>query len=71
MVKIAGGGHEAIVRLCHDVWGVDDVNKAMVKAAYGGHEAIVRLCLGWGADMSIRLWPQPRVEATNRSCGCV
>jgi hypothetical protein len=37
MAEAAGGGHEAIVRLCHDEWGASDINRAMA-------EAIVRMC---------------------------
>jgi hypothetical protein len=50
MAAAAGGGHEAIVRLCHDVWGAADVDRVMATAAESGHEAIVRLCHDeWGA----------------------
>jgi hypothetical protein len=40
----AGGGHEALVRLCHDEWHASNVNTAMAAAAGGGYEALVRLC---------------------------
>jgi hypothetical protein len=43
MAAAAEGGHEAIVRLCHDVWGAVDVDTAMAKAAKGGHEGLMRL----------------------------
>ena len=39
-------GHEAIVRLCHNVRHAADVDKAMARAPYYGHESIVRLCRG-------------------------
>jgi hypothetical protein len=50
----AEGGHEAIVRLCHDEWDVFSgdycLNNVMAKAAKGGYEEIVRLCHDvWGA----------------------
>ena len=54
MAAAAEGGHEAIVRLCHDMWGATEeetVNTAMDRAARKGHEAIVGLCHEvWGAQ---------------------
>ena len=44
MASAAGGGHEEIVRWCHDKGGATNVDKAMASAAGGGHKAIVRLC---------------------------
>ena len=49
IAKAAYGGHEAIVRLCHDEWGASDVDKVMAEAAKGGHEVIMKLCYEWGA----------------------
>jgi hypothetical protein len=52
MAAAAEEGHEALVRLCHDVWGAADVeavNTAMVAAARNGHESIVRLSMTYGA----------------------
>ena len=43
MIAAAGGGQEAIVRLCH-TWGANDVEGTMVAAAENGHKVIVRLC---------------------------
>jgi hypothetical protein len=51
MANAARGGHESIMRLCHDEWGAADVNTDMARAARRGHEAIVRLCHDeWGAS---------------------
>ena len=45
MAAAAEGGHESIVRLCHDAWGAAEVNKAMASAALylwpRGHRAVV------------------------------
>jgi hypothetical protein len=38
MAEAAGGGHEAIVRLCHDEWDAFTMNWAMAAAAKGGHD---------------------------------
>jgi hypothetical protein len=51
MAAAAEGGHEAIVRLCHDGWGAAEVDEAMEHAARYGHEVLVRLCHDvWGAS---------------------
>jgi hypothetical protein len=53
MTLAARGGHEVIVRMCHE-WGATSeyyLSWAMAEAAGGGHEAIVRLCHDeWGAS---------------------
>ncbi len=50
MAAAAGGGHESIVRWCHNAWGAAAVNTAMAAAAGGGHEGLVRLFHDeWGA----------------------
>lgn len=40
----AKAGHEHIVRLCHDDYGVGQVNWIISSASKGGHGSIVRLC---------------------------
>jgi hypothetical protein len=51
-VGAAAGGHESIVRLCHE-WGATEVNywAMMANAAGGGHEAIVDYAMTIGALM--------------------
>lgn len=50
MIVAAKGGHEHLVRHCHDVWGADDVDTTMACAAFYNHEHIMRICHDeWGA----------------------
>jgi hypothetical protein len=49
----AYGGHEHIMKICHDEWGainIKDVSNTMVFAAMNGHTNLVKMCHDeWGA----------------------
>ena len=55
MKEAAKGGHEHVVRLCHDHYHATDVDEAMAQAAWCGQEHIVRMCHDeWGATNANR-----------------
>ena len=66
----SNGGHENIIRLCHE-WGATDIDKAMVCAACKSHKFIVRLCRDCGAheiDWAMAYAAQEGRESTVGLC---
>ena len=68
----ARGGHEAIVRLCHDKWDATAVGCGYGECSEGGHEAIERL---YHDEWHASEWHVSDVDwaaggVTKRSCEC-